>query len=151
MQMNLTGIASYWPEIAAMAVFGLIWVGVLAVARRRVSRPVTCRVDSRFDERSKSRFQGWLELCGQKCGVRGIDLHRSGALIASKVPAPPDSEVFLYIKSYGLMGWATVKHCSRYGMFKYRIGLEFRGSLMRAREGKWRFATVRHQDDEGLS
>ena len=144
--MDVTSITSNWQVIAAAAAFGLIWLGVFVVVMRRsISAPARRRVDLRFYNRYRSRFKGWLDLSGQKRGIRGIDLNNSGALVTSKAPAPPGSVVFLYIKSHGLMGWGKVKHCSRSGL-KYRIGLEFRGSLLRAREGDWNFSTVRHKD-----
>jgi hypothetical protein len=43
------------------------------------------------------------------------------------------------------MGWAEVRHCRPRGTFGYRVGLEFRGSLMRTREGSWEFASVAQQ------
>src|SRR6266545_494477 len=106
--------------------------------KRSTSTP--SRTDSRLDSRLRTQFKGWLDFNGDQRSVRGIDLTESGALVTSSVPMAPDSAVFLCITSHGLMGWAKVKHCSRYGFFRYRIGLAFRGALMRAQEGNWQFA-----------
>jgi hypothetical protein len=144
MHVDLMGIQIGWQEIAGVAAFALIWIAIFAALKHSKSTKPS-RADSRFYNRYQSEFKGWLDLSGQKHGIRGIDMNGSGAAVVSNAPVPPNSDVFLYINSQALMGWAKVKHCTCApgGMFRrYRIGLEFRGSLMKAKEGNWRCAIV---------
>lgn len=101
------------------------------------------RADSRYYNRYHSGFRGWLKCNGKTHGIRGVDLNKSGARVTVGVPLAPGSTVFLYIQSQKLMGWAEVRHCTSRRMFGYRIGLEFRGSLIPATEGTWQFTSVR--------
>jgi hypothetical protein len=139
--MDLTGITFGLPEVAGVVTFFLICLGVFAMVKRSTYK--NSRGDLRADSRYQSKFKGSLDVNGQKLNIRGIDLNESGALITSRVPVASDSRVFLHISSHGLMGWAKVRHCTRSGMFGYRLGLEFRGSLMRSRDGNWQFASVK--------
>ena len=141
MNMDLTRIAIGWPEAAGAVAFILICSGVFAALRRSIAR--NARVESRSDSRYESKFKGSLDVDGRKVNIRGVDLNESGALISSSVAIASGSRVFIQITSHGLMGWAHVRHCTRYGVFSYRLGLEFRGSLMRSRDGNWQFASIR--------
>src|SRR5690349_8743901 len=115
-----------------------IWEGVAELGRSNPG-PVDRRVYSRI----KCRFKGTLEFNGRKLRVQGSNLDRGGAGVISHEPLPVGAIAFLYAKSYGLMGWATVRWCStRRRASEYRIGLEFRSSLMRAEVGSWDFSYV---------
>lgn len=140
MHVDLMEMTLGWQEIAGAAAFALIWLGIFAVLKSAKAAP--SKAESRFYNRYQSDFKGWLDASGQKRGIRGIDMNGSGAAVIANAPVPPNSDVFLYINSKGLMGWAKVKHCTKGGWFRYRIGLEFRGSLMPAKEGNWRCAYV---------
>jgi hypothetical protein len=103
------------------------------------------RTDSRFYGRYQSSCRGWLLINGKRCGIRGIDLNKSGARIVSRVPLSPGDRVFLHLGSARVMGWAEVRHCIQRRIFGYNIGVEFRGPLMRATEGVWQFNSFPQQ------
>lgn len=107
---------------------------------------LTDDTDSAADRRAYTRvpvaFEGSIDWDGRRIPVRGLDLHRAGAGISIDEALPPQSLVFFYDKSHGLMGWATVRWCAHHGRSKYHAGLEFRSALMRAEAGKWQFSYV---------
>ena len=106
--------------------------------------------DRRAYSRVRTRFEGSIDLEGQRIPVCGIDLHRAGAGISAETPLPVGALVFFYGKTHGLMGWATVRWCSWQGG-KYYAGLEFRSALMRAEFGSWQFSYVRSPEGaEGI-
>lgn len=98
-------------------------------------------VDRRAYTRARVRFAGTIDADGHRIPIRGIDLHRAGARIAADQPLTTGSVLFLFDKSHGLMGWATV----RWGCWSgpnFHLGLEFRHPLMRAEAGTWQFSCV---------
>jgi hypothetical protein len=99
--------------------------------------------DRRAYTRVKTRFEGSIDLEGQRIPVGGVDLHRAGAGIRTEAQLPVGALVFFYGKTHRLMGWATVRWCSSRGGSKYCAGLEFCSALMRAEAGSWRFSYVR--------
>lgn len=103
--------------------------------------------DRRAYTRVKTRFEGSLDLEGQRIPLFGFDLHRAGAGISVETPLPVGALVFFYGKTHGLMGWATVRWCSWQGRSKYFAGLEFRSALMRAEAGNWHFSYVQSSED----
>jgi len=137
--MDLTHWTIGWEEAAAGAIFVLIWIAFvrLALQYRKARR---ARRDNRSDHRFKSKDRGWFDFEGARCSFRGIDLNNSGALIATRKPVVIGSDVFVYLTTAGLMGWAQVRHCSRIGFCRYQIGLHFRGPLMHSQEGNWQYA-----------
>ncbi|MBZ5622533.1 MAG: hypothetical protein LAQ69_27935 [Acidobacteriia bacterium] len=139
--MELTRLLFGW-QGAVIGEFILTWVTIYFIFMRP-RRTGAKRTDSRYYNRYHTRFKGWLGCNGKKREIRGVDLNNAGALITSGVPLAPGDGVFLYIESERLMGWAEVRHCVRRGMFGYHVGLKFRGSLMRATEGDWRFLQQR--------
>jgi hypothetical protein len=138
--MGLTELFGWQGAVAAE--FILTWVAIyfIFMRPRKGAPPGT---DSRYDHRYRSRFKGWLKCNGKNHRIRLVDLNKSGALVTVGVPLAPGSPVFVFIESQKLMGWAEVRHCGRRGMLGYHIGLEFRGSLMRAMGGTWQFASMR--------
>jgi len=98
-------------------------------------------IERRAYTRLKFRFKAFLDVNGHRFQVRGIDLHRGGAGIVSESPLPIGALTFVYAKPHGLMGWATVRWCSR-SSSQYHMGLEFRSPLMRAEVGTWQFSRV---------
>jgi len=137
--MGLTELFGWQGAVAAE--FILTWVAIYFIFMRP-RKPAPPATDSRFDHRYRSRFKGWLKCNGRNHRIRLVDLNQSGALVILGVPLAPGSAVFVYIESQRLMGWAEVRHCGRRGMFGYYIGLEFRGSLMRAMGGTWQLASM---------
>lgn len=65
--------------------------------------------------------------------VTGVDATRDGAGVQSASPLVVGTLVFLKIPTFGLMGFAHVKHCSPHGN-GHLLGLEFRERLVRDRE-----------------
>jgi hypothetical protein len=146
--MGLIELTFGW-QGAVIAEFLLTWVAIYFIFMRPRRTRARKRGDSRFYNRYRSRFKGWLVVNGEKRKIRGVDLNNSGALIASRVPLAPGDDVFLYIASARLMGWAEVRHCARGRVFGYNVGVAFRGSLMRATEGAWQFNQYRATDLQG--
>ena len=116
----------------------------------RPDNPRPARSDRRAEPRLKVGFDvgisgefGWR-------GARGLDLHNSGALILATRPLAPESMVFVHLKSFGLMGFAKVRHCTARGVNRYAIGVEFPKPLMRDEIGTWEFHRIR-QTDAGWS
>ena len=106
--------------------------------------------DRRAETRLKVPFD--VRIAGE-CGsraARGVDIHCSGALILSTRPLVPESLVFFHAKSFGLMGFAQVRHCTARGVNLYAIGVEFPKPLMQDEIGTWQFHRVR-QTDSGWS
>ena len=116
----------------------------------RPDNPRPARSDRRAEPRLKVGFDvgisgefGWR-------GARGLDLHNCGALILATRPLTPESMVFVHLKSFGLMGFAKVRHCTARGVNRYAIGVEFPKPLMRDEIGTWEFHRIR-QTDTGWS
>ena len=82
--------------------------------------------------------------------ARGPDLQNCGALFLATRPLAPESMVFVHVKSFGLMGFAKVRHCTARGVNRYAIGVEFPKPLMRDEIGTWEFHHIR-QTDTGWS
>jgi PilZ domain-containing protein len=129
--MNLSTLTSRVGEIFAAGLAGLFTDDSHSAGDRRAYT------------RMKTRFEGSIDLEGQRISVCGIDLHRAGAGIRSEAPLPVGALVFFYGKTHRLMGWATVRWCSPQSGSKFCAGLEFRSALMRAEAGSWQFSYVR--------
>ena len=121
--MNLNTTVNAWKN--------RVWSAPLAPAPR----------DRRAYTRAQVSFEGWLDCGGKRLKIRGRNLDRGGAMVLAKEPAAVDSRAFLYIETYQLLGWATVRWCASSGL-AYRIGMEFRSPLMRADFGIWQFSAV---------
>jgi hypothetical protein len=111
------------------------------LAGLRVDGDAPSFLERRAYARARVPFAGSVDADGHRLAVRGIDLHRAGARISLDQPLPAGTVVFLFDKSHGLMGWATVRWGSWHG-HKYHLGLEFRHPLMRAEAGTWQFSCV---------
>ena len=62
--------------------------------------------------------------------ARGINMSKAGALVEAPHPISVGTVVYLKAPELGLMGEATVRHCTVKGS-KYRIGLHFPDPLAR--------------------
>ncbi len=83
--------------------------------------PVKCRFAIYADDQQS----------GQRCIVaRGINMSSSGALVEAEEPIDAKSLVYIKANGLGLMGSATVRHCTPKGS-KFRIGLHFPNPLIR--------------------
>ena len=141
--MRPTDLVFSW-QGAVLAEFLLTWLVIYFALMRPRKKPKPQRANSRFYNRYPSRFKGWLLFNGEKHSIRGVDLNNSGALVKSRLPLTPGDDVFLYLASARLMGWAEVRHCIPRQTYGYNVGVAFRGPLMRATEGDWEF----HQQRE---
>ena len=93
------------------------------------------RANNRFHDRLpvKCRFSIYTDdQTGQRCIVgRGINMTTSGALVEAAEPIHPKTLVYVKANGLGLMGSATVRHCTPSGS-KFRIGLHFPNPLIRS-------------------
>lgn len=62
--------------------------------------------------------------------ARGINMSKAGALVEAPYPISVGTVVYLKAPELGLMGEATVRHCTVKGS-KFRIGLHFPDPLTR--------------------
>jgi hypothetical protein len=60
--------------------------------------------------------------------ARGINMSRSGALVETEEPVSIGSVVSIKVNKLGLMGSASVRHCTTNGG-RFRIGLHFPSPL----------------------
>ena len=97
--------------------------------------PSPARANNRFHDRLpvKCRFSIYADdQTGQRCIVgRGINMTTSGALVEAAEPIRPKTLVYVKADGLGLMGSATVRHCTQNGS-KFRIGLHFPNPLIRS-------------------
>ena len=99
--------------------FSLLKRGLWAVAGR--SRP-----EGRLKGHFKAKIydqSGWMR-------VRGVNMHAEGALVMASKPLAPESPVFVHLKSFGLMGFGQVRHCTKRGPWRYAIGVGFPAPLI---------------------
>jgi PilZ domain len=93
------------------------------------------RANHRFHDRLpvKCRFSIYTgDQTGQRCIVgRSINMSTSGALVEAPEPIRPKTLVYVNANGLGLMGSATVRHCTASGS-KFRIGLHFPNPLIRS-------------------
>src|SRR5687767_2716679 len=87
------------------------------------------RGESRTDSRMKSRYEGTIAGAAGTMQIRGLDLHGTGAGVRTKHRLEPGTIVFLYLKTYKLMGFAFVQNCAPCGL-GFRAGLRFCKPLM---------------------
>jgi hypothetical protein len=95
--------------------------------------PVTA--DHRFYERQplNSRFLIYAsDVQGAQWSIpaRSINMSKSGALVEAETAIELNSVVYVKATELGLMGGATVRHCTPRGA-KFRIGLYFPNQLTR--------------------
>jgi PilZ domain len=97
--------------------------------------PPQATADHRFYERQplKSRFVIYasdVQGAQQSIPARSINMSKSGALVESEIPIELNTVVYVKATELGLMGGATVRHCTPRGA-KFRIGLYFPNQLTR--------------------
>jgi hypothetical protein len=90
--------------------------------------------DNRYYHRLRSgsmRFRlSWQDQGGKtlRKGVRVVDMNGTSALVASRIPIPPGSFVYIQEPNLGMMGSAYVRRCEEQ-LFSYKIGLQFAAPL----------------------
>jgi len=120
-------------------VFGGIFASLIWLGFRLVPARVPVRENQRTRRRSKIGFRAQLYWEGCSTGsltARGVDFHENGALVLAKRPAAPGTLLFAQFDTFNLAGFAYVRHC-RKKRFRYAIGLEFRGALLREHMSGW--------------
>src|SRR5690349_13787212 len=102
--MEIGNLLLNW-KAAVAAQFILTWMAIYFVFMRprKKAAQQQQRADARYGIRFQSSFKGWLQVDGKKCGIRGVDLNKSGALVSASRPMAPGARVFLYIESQKLM------------------------------------------------
>jgi len=101
------------------------------------------RRDRRAEPRLRINFLARISGESGSRGVRGVNFHSGGALLLAKQPMAPESVILFHAKSFGLMGFAQVRHCAQQGVNAYAIGVAFPSPLMRDDIGTWEFHRVR--------
>ena len=94
--------------------------------------------EGRHHVRLPAQFTGMMSGPFGAIHCKGIDLTRNGAGVHSPQELPVGTLVFLRLSDLGLMGFATVRHCSAKDG-GYMLGLQFREGLSRERaeDGSW--------------
>ena len=119
----------------------LIWVASRVLAGCKAADAPRPEDDKRHLDRPRIRFDGVVhdQWGTRTVAVRGVNLNRFGALVVTREPLKPGALVYFDARSLRRMGMAQVRHCEPvWGGARYRIGLEFRGELMRSDIGNWR-------------
>jgi hypothetical protein len=96
----------------------------------------------RVRRRAREPFQAVLMVYGRPVQVRGTDLHELGAGVLSPIGIQPGTNVFIDLKSKGVVGFANVRHCTPRGKDNFAIGLEFPTELMPRQPGQWNYTRV---------
>ena len=102
--------------------------------------------------RSKLKYRAKLAWHGWPTGTqpaRGVNFHRSGALVIAPYPAPVGTRVLVHFETLNLAGSAFVRHCTRHGS-DYSIGLDFHGSLVREHMAGWELQLVHTRMNDGM-
>ena len=121
---------------------GLLKRCLWAVAGTRT----TAKPDRRLNRRARVHFKATIFIKSAKIHVRGVDVHSGGALVTAWQLLAPETVLFIHLKSFGLVGFAQVRHCRRQGLLGYAIGLEFPAPLMREEAGSWQFHRFQQTD-----
>ena len=88
----------------------------------------------------------WEGFSGGTQLARGVDFHEGGALVAAKRPVSPGTMIFAHFDTFNMAGFACVRHCIK-RRFRYEIGIEFRGALLREHMSGW---DVHHTANQGI-
>jgi hypothetical protein len=92
-------------------------------------------------KRIPRHFDATLDLPG--VGIfpaKGVNWHYGGAMMKMAVPVRPGTVLLVHLKSFGMIGWAVVRHCVPTAGGRFGVGVEFNGPLMEADFGKWEFS-----------
>ncbi|HKW99191.1 MAG TPA: PilZ domain-containing protein [Bryobacteraceae bacterium] len=93
--------------------------------------PAEQRIHQRLPVNYRFSVYSDASQAGQRSMIaRGINMSKSGVLIETSEPIPVGTVVYIRTSELGLMGAATVRHCTPKGS-KFRLGLHFPTPLMR--------------------
>jgi hypothetical protein len=104
-------------------------------------------VERRSAPRRRMRFPIGIQGPSGRFSVMVSDFHDQGVMIISKQPWAAGTVVFLDFRSYWLMGFARVRHCTLRDDWTYGVGLEFCAPLMRQEIGTWHIERVSYPND----
>ena len=136
--------ANYWVSNVSSLLRRGLWAvtGGSRPGNRRLER------DRRINRRLKVKFEARISSESGRMQVDGVNIHPEGALVMARQPLAPQTVVFVQLKSFGLMGFAQVRHCTGQGESGYAIGVEFPSPLMKEEVASWQFQQV-HQTGAG--
>jgi len=109
------------------------WLGLPSKAAPLAERRNTLRLKRPFEAEIHDR--------GGRVAATGLDFHDQGAMLVSKRPWAKGAVLFVDLKSFHLMGFAEVRHCTSYKR-GYAIGFQFCSPLMQHELGRWQFERV---------
>jgi hypothetical protein len=141
--------------VLLVLVFAVVAGSVILLGLRfaRRSREGSAGLETqRVLRRSKLKFRAKLAWHGWPTGAqpaRGVNFHRSGALVLAPYPAPVGTRVLVHFETLNMAGSAYVRHCTRRGS-DYSIGLEFQGSLVREHMAGWELQLVPSRMNDGM-
>ena len=98
--------------------------------------------DRRAFTRIKVRGVATVDCASGELHTCVIDMHECGMGIRSSKPLVPGLVVFVHYRSSKLIGFARVCYCRAYGLFSYRIGLDFQNFLKSEQAGRWHIQQV---------
>ena len=114
------------PVVAAARVASAAADATMAHPQARIQRShARLPVNYRF-----SIYANHSEAKQRSMVARGINMSKAGALVEASQPISVGTVVYLKAPELGLMGEATVRHCTVKGS-KFRIGLHFPDPLAR--------------------
>jgi hypothetical protein len=116
----------------------------VAIATEKESPESDVAVERRCRTRVHVRFQAVLDVLGvcMSIRVRGLNLHKDGAMVMASRPLKVDSIVFFHDQTHRTMGFARVRHCTPKSPNEYQIGIEFQGRLMQCEAGTWQIQRI---------
>ena len=108
-------------------------------------------VERRTTPRRRMRFPIEIQGPTGRFSVMVTDFHDQGVMILSKQVWATGTVIFLDFRSFWLMGFARVRHCTLRNDRTYAVGLEFCAPLMRQEIGTWHIERISYPDEPGLA
>jgi hypothetical protein len=113
------------------------WLGLGLGLGRKVMPPV----ERRNGPRLRRAFAAEIQDPDGLVPATGVDFHDQGVMLVSKRAWATGAILFLDLKSFRMMGFAEVRHCTSH-KGNYAIGLQFCSPLMQREVGTWRIERV---------
>ncbi|HTX38383.1 MAG TPA: PilZ domain-containing protein [Bryobacteraceae bacterium] len=108
-------------------------------------------VERRVTPRRRMRFPIEVQGPSGRFSATVIDFHDQGVMLVSKQAWATGTVLFLDFRSFWLMGFARVRHCTLRDDWTYAIGLEFCAPLMRQEFGTWHIERISYPADPDLA
>ncbi len=117
------------------------WIGSSRTGQKDQQQDagIAAPVERRSRTRVDIPYQAVLDLSGvcMSIRVRGVNLHKAGAMVIAARPLRVGSVVFFHDQTHCNLGFARVRHSTPSSSTEFQIGLEFEGKLMHAEPGAW--------------